>query len=202
MNSLRPKMTEDISSLQKALWEPSFESFLAPFATNVVGVYFTCVAFLSLLQAGNEKFLKKLGFSSQIVLTSSIAAYSKQVQSSIVYSASKAAATHLTRNLGTYFTDLQIRVNIIAPGLYPSEMTGVSESDERGHVSMQGKEALWEDVPAQRPGMEREIAGLGMFLARYLIPIALAHHSPAAGYLNGAVIVSDGGRLCVRPSVF
>ena len=26
--------------------------------------------------------------------------------------------------------------------------------------------------------------------------------SPAGGYLNGAVIVTDGGRLCVRPSVF
>ena len=27
------------------------------------------------------------------------------------------------------------------------------------------REKLWDDVPAQRPGMEREIAGLGMFLA-------------------------------------
>lgn len=29
-----------------------------------------------------------------------------------------------------------------------------------------------------------------------------SNNSPAGGYLNGAVIVADGGRLQVRPSVF
>jgi NAD(P)-dependent dehydrogenase (short-subunit alcohol dehydrogenase family) len=99
---------------------------------------------------------------------SSIAGYSKQIQASVAYSASKAAATHLARNLATYFVNLQIRINVIVPGLYPSELTGSTKSDEKGHVSMEGREKLWDDVPAQRPGMEREIAGLGMFLARYL----------------------------------
>lgn len=184
-------MTDDIKSLQKALWDVDFEKFQATFSTNVTGVYFTAIAFLSLLHAGNQKMLEKSGYSSQIVVMSSIAGYSKQIQASIAYSASKAAATHLARNLATYFVNLQIRVNIIVPGLYPSELTGATKSDEKGHISMEGRERLWDDVPAKRPGMEREIAGLGMFLA-----------SPAGGYLNGAVIVSDGGRLNVRPSVF
>ena len=165
-NPVKPKMSDDIAALQKALWEPEYDAFQATFSTNVTGVYFTCVAFLHLLHAGNQKFLEKQGYSSQIVVTSSIAGYSKQIQASVAYSASKAAATHLARNLSTYFVNLQIRVNVIVPGLYPSELTGSSKSDEKGQVSMEGREKLWDDVPAQRPGMEREIAGLGLFLAR------------------------------------
>jgi NAD(P)-dependent dehydrogenase (short-subunit alcohol dehydrogenase family) len=160
-------MSDDISSIQKTLWDVNFNEFQSTFATNVTAVYFTSVAFLSLLDAGNKKLLESSGYSSQIVVTSSIAGYSKQVQASIAYSASKAAATHLARNLATYFVNLQIRVNVIVPGLYPSELTG-TKSDEKGHVSMEGRENMWDDVPAKRPGMEREIAGLGMFLARFI----------------------------------
>jgi NAD(P)-dependent dehydrogenase (short-subunit alcohol dehydrogenase family) len=161
-------MSDDINNLQRILWKPSVDDFQDTFATNVAGVYFTCIAFLPLLHKGNKHFLEKWGYSSQIVVTSSIAGYSKQFQSGVAYSASKAAATHLARNLATYFSDLQIRVNVIAPGVYPSELTGTpEESDETVHVSMEGKEDLWDGVPAQRPGMEREIAGLGVFLARF-----------------------------------
>jgi NAD(P)-dependent dehydrogenase (short-subunit alcohol dehydrogenase family) len=167
MNSVKPLISDDIAALQKHLWEPEFDAFQATFSTNVTGVYFTAIAFLSLLHAGNQKFLGKSGCSSQIIVMSSISGYSKQIQTSLAYSASKAAATHLARNLATYFVHLQIRVNVIVPGLYPSEMTGSTKSDEKGHVSMEGKEESWDDVPARRPGMEHEIAGLGMFLARY-----------------------------------
>ena len=73
---------------------------------------------------------------------SSISGYSKQIQSSVAYSASKAAVTHLARNLATYFVNLQIRVNVIVPGLYPSEMTGSTLSDEKGQVSMEEGEVV------------------------------------------------------------
>jgi NAD(P)-dependent dehydrogenase (short-subunit alcohol dehydrogenase family) len=166
MDPKKPQMTDDIKAIQEHLWEPSFDSFTETFSTNVTGVYFTAIAFLALLHTGNQKFLDKNGYSSQIVVMSSISGYSKQIQASIAYSASKAAATHLARNLATYFVHLQIRVNVIVPGLYPSEMTGATKSNEKGRVSMEGHEFMWDDIPAQRPGMEREIAGLGMFLAR------------------------------------
>jgi NAD(P)-dependent dehydrogenase (short-subunit alcohol dehydrogenase family) len=168
MNPTKPQMSDDIAAIQKDLWDINPDDFLATFSTNVSAVYFTSVAFLSLLHAGNQKMLEKTGYSSQIVVTSSIAGYSKQIQSSVAYSASKAAATHLARNLSTYFVHLQIRVNVIVPGLYPSELTGTTKSDDKGHISMEGREKLWDDVPAKRPGLEREIAGLGTFLARYI----------------------------------
>jgi NAD(P)-dependent dehydrogenase (short-subunit alcohol dehydrogenase family) len=160
-------MTDDITKIQEAMWDIDPNAFQNTFMTNVTGVYFTTVAFLSLLHAGNKKMLQKSGYSSQVVVISSIAGYSKQIQSSVAYSASKAAATHLARNFATYFSNLQIRFNVIVPGLFPSELTGASKSDEKGHISMEGREFLWDDVPLQRAGMEREMAGLGMFLARY-----------------------------------
>jgi len=159
-------MTDDIRSIQKALWDVKPEDFQATFMTNATAVYFTTVAFLPLLHAGNQKLLEKRGTSSQIVVMSSISGYSKQIQSSLAYSASKAAATHIARNFATYFVNLRIRVNVLAPGLYPSEMTGISESDENGHVGMKEGDHAWADVPLGRPGMEREMAGLGMFLSR------------------------------------
>ena len=166
MPTKKPEMSDDIKALQTALWQPTFETFQDTFSTNVTGVYFTCVAFLPLLHTGNQKFLSQNGYSSQIVVMSSIAGYSKQIQASIAYSAAKAATTHLARNLATYFVHLNIRVNVVVPGLYPSELTGSSKSDEKGHVSMDGREWLWDDVPLQRPGLEREMGGLGVFLAR------------------------------------
>jgi len=166
MPTKRPELSDDIKALQNTLWQTSYESFQDTFSTNVTGVFFTCVAFLSLLHSGNQKFLAQKGYTSQIVVMSSIAGYSKQIQASVAYSAAKAATTHLARNLATYFVNLQIRVNVIVPGLYPSELTGSGKSDEAGHVSMEGREWLWDDVPLKRAGLEREMAGLGMFLAR------------------------------------
>jgi NAD(P)-dependent dehydrogenase (short-subunit alcohol dehydrogenase family) len=94
------------------------------------------IAFLSLLHAGNQKVLGKTGYSSQIIVMSSIAGYSKQIQASI--DASNAAATHLARNFAIYFVNLKIRVNVIVPGLYPGELTGATKSDDTGHVPMEG----------------------------------------------------------------
>lgn len=48
------------------------------------------------------------------------------------YASSKAASTHLSRMLATTFKDVKVRVNVIAPGVFPSEMTaGKSGEDVR-----------------------------------------------------------------------
>lgn len=61
------------------------------------------------------------------------------------YSVSKAAATHLVRNLVISFVNLQISINLIVPRLYSFELRESTKSDEKGHVSMEGREKLWED---------------------------------------------------------
>jgi len=55
MQTTRPQPTDDIAALQKSLWDFKFEVFQATFSTNVTAVYFTTVAFLSLLHEGKKK---------------------------------------------------------------------------------------------------------------------------------------------------
>ena len=51
------------------------------------------------------------------------------------YAASKAAATHVSRMLATTFAQTKVRVNVIAPGVFPSEMTtGESGEDNKSKI--------------------------------------------------------------------
>lgn len=54
---------------------------------NVTGSYFTALAFLELLDAGNKN--NNVPQDSQIVITSSVAGYSRFLNSSVAYSTSK-----------------------------------------------------------------------------------------------------------------
>ncbi len=52
------------------------------------------------------------------------------------YAASKGALVHLTRSLATTLADTKIRVNQIAPGIFPSEMTtGDSDESQKSELS-------------------------------------------------------------------
>ncbi|GAC1613245.1 MAG: SDR family NAD(P)-dependent oxidoreductase [Candidatus Dormibacteraceae bacterium] len=91
------------------------------------------------------------------------------------YSASKAGLTGLTRDLANQWTGRKgIRVNALAPGFFPSEMTGQFPLDY-----LEGRLGL---IPAGRPGDPQELAAALIFLA-----------SDAASYVTGQVLVVDGG---------
>ena len=75
---------------------------------------------------------------------------------------------------------LKVRINAIAPGVYPSEMTA-SESGEDQKSSIE-KEKFEGKVPARRPGNDRDMASAVLFAATNT-------------YLNGQIIVVDGGYL-------
>lgn len=87
-----------------------------------------------------------------------------------------------------------VRVNGFAPGLFPSEISGaligMLGPPEGGDGGVEGAyERL--AIPAQRLGGAGDVAGLVLFLA-----------SQAGGYLNGSVVLNDGGRLCVLPGTY
>ena len=95
---------------------------------NVTGAFYTLVAFLELLDAGNKNALKG-GFGapthpgsdvpsvqSQLIVTSSIAAFSRMYMSSPAYAASKAAILHLTKQASSNMAPYGIRANALAPG--------------------------------------------------------------------------------------
>lgn len=90
------------------------------------------------------------------------------------YGAAKAALIQLTRYLACELGPRHIRVNAVAPGPFPSE--GVQSTDPR----FVGR--LAKRVPLGRIGSPRELAGPVVFLA-----------SPAASFVNGAVLSVDGG---------
>lgn len=112
-----------VKDFQKAVFGPDPEEFTKTMHVNTTAVFYTAVAFLDLLDEGNKK--RNVPQDSQIIVTSSIAGFSRFLASSFAYSTSKAAVNHLVKMLSTFFSQngFRIRANVIAPGLYPSEMT-------------------------------------------------------------------------------
>jgi NAD(P)-dependent dehydrogenase (short-subunit alcohol dehydrogenase family) len=93
------------------------------------------------------------------------------------YASSKAAIIGLTRDLAQQWTGRKgIRVNAIAPGFFPSEMT---EQYPEGYLDAQRAR-----IPAGRPGDPEELTAAVVFLA-----------SDAAAYITGIVLPVDGGLL-------
>ncbi|SLM35412.1 short chain dehydrogenase [Lasallia pustulata] len=112
--------TEDLtpdSSLeefQSTLWNAPFEEYTQTFAVNTSAVYYTIVAFLMLLDAGNKK--GNLSQKSQVIATSSIGGFNRSAPGGYAYGQSKAATTLLMKQLATKLVPYRIRANVIAPG--------------------------------------------------------------------------------------
>ena len=107
----------------------------------------------------------------------------QQSQGHFAYNAAKGAAIHLSRMMSTEFEKARIRVNSIAPGYFPSEMT-MKESRDDQKTEMPSEKVLGKGhpVPAERPGRDEEMAQAVIFLAKNM-------------YVNGEVIAVDGGVL-------
>jgi NAD(P)-dependent dehydrogenase (short-subunit alcohol dehydrogenase family) len=121
-----PKLT--VSELQATLWEPSMEFFTSTFNSNTTAMFYTLVAFMNLLDAGNthsESVTSYNGVKSQFIVTSSISAFARRPGMGYAYSGSKMAAIQLAKQLSTTLGSYQIRVNSFAPGIYPSDMSSV-----------------------------------------------------------------------------
>ena len=94
------------------------------------------------------------------------------------YAASKAAVASLTKSLALEWGSHGVCVNAIAPGVFPTDLNrGLLEGTERG------REFLTR-IPMKRFGNVEELCGAAIFLS-----------SDAASYVNGEVIVVDGGFL-------
>lgn len=167
-------------ALKKALFDnedATFEDWDAVYRTNVSQIYFMTTCFLPLLQKASES---TKGWSASVINISSISGQVKTSQHHPQYNASKAAAIHLTRMLANEIqtNGLTIRVNDIAPGVFPSEMTaGESGENQKSHIPKEKHEGK---TPAARPGHDRDMAQSVLFVA-------------ANQFLNGQSITVDGG---------
>ena len=119
------------------------------------------------------------------------------------YNAAKGATVHLSKLMSAEFEKAAIRVNSIAPGYFPSEMTGEAgsqagagvkvgageeqkqsdKSDDRNKTDLPAEKIKEKGhVPAERAGSDEEMAMAVLFLARNT-------------YVNGEVVAVDGGVL-------
>ena len=148
------------------------------YRTNVPQLFFMTMAFLPMLQKASEM---QHGYSATVINISSISGIVQSSQHHFGYNASKAAAIHLTKMLASEIANnnIKIRVNNIAPGVFPSEMTaGESGEDQKSHIEKE----KYEKVPARRPGKDQDMAGAVLFVA-------------TNQYLNGQTVAVDGGYI-------
>jgi NAD(P)-dependent dehydrogenase (short-subunit alcohol dehydrogenase family) len=164
------------------------------FATNTTSIAFTTFAFLELLDAGNKQNPNSAPGrpSSQVLVTSSIGGYLRAPGSNMAYCASKAAATHLVKHLAGTLAPFNIRINGLAPGLFPTELAGdvIAAVGAKGDPLEEGSISS-SIIPATRVGREEDMVGTVMYLA-----------SAAGAYLNGNVTVLDGGRVSQLPGTY
>ncbi len=94
------------------------------------------------------------------------------------YNSTKAALVGLTRHLAAQWGSRRVRVNALAPGYFPSELTGMlADPDFVARIESQ-------TLLARAPSID-ELDGPLLFLA-----------SDASSYVTGHTLVVDGGWTC------
>jgi 2-deoxy-D-gluconate 3-dehydrogenase len=94
------------------------------------------------------------------------------------YTAAKSAVAGLTKALANEWAPKGINVNAIAPGYMATDNTAALRADES-----RARQIL-ERIPAGRWGEPSDLGGAAVFLS-----------SPASDYVNGHILVVDGGWL-------
>jgi gluconate 5-dehydrogenase len=145
------------------------EQFERVLAVNVRGTFL-------MAQAAGRRMIER-GSGGTIVNVASIAALvggHPDYMQTVGYNSSKGAVISMTRDLATSWAAYGITVNAIAPGWFPTRMSGglIERFEER----------MLEDIPLGRFGNPEDLKGVVVFLA-----------SPAASYITGQTIVVDGG---------
>lgn len=143
------------------------EEFRRVIDVNLFGSYWMAQAAVAVMARG-----------SSIINIGSVLGSTTADMPQAAYSSSKAAIIGLTRDLAQQWTGRKgIRVNAIAPGYFPTEMTAQYPD---GYMD----ELLQRRAPIGRAGNLEECAAAVVFLA-----------SDAASYITGIVLPVDGGIL-------
>ncbi|NLT66555.1 MAG: SDR family oxidoreductase [Acidobacteria bacterium] len=135
---------------------------------NLTGTLRACQIFgRHMLENGYGRVINILSMSSFVALY--------RVTS---YAAAKSGAAALTRSLAIEWGPLGVNVNGIAPGFFLTQLT-----QKMLEGTPRGREVLMR-TPLKRFGRLEEVAGAAVYLA-----------SDAASFVNGEIIVIDGGIL-------
>ncbi|GLR68372.1 gluconate 5-dehydrogenase [Acidocella aquatica] len=135
---------------------------------NLKSAFFMVQAALPLLRKAAAK-----GPHASVINTGSIGGRRVGPKENYAYAAAKAGLHHMTGSLAKRLGPENITVNAIAPGIFPSRMTVLSEEMLKMVIGM---------IPVRRVGEPEDVAGSVIYLA-----------SRAGGFTNGAVLPMDGG---------
>lgn len=147
----------------------TLEHFVATMDINVVAPFHLCQL------VARSMLARKQGTIVNVASILGLVAASPMKDAS--YCSSKGALVNLTRQLGCEWGRKGVRVNALAPGWFPSEMTQADMFDDEG-----GAQFVVRNAPMGRAGEPDELDGALLFLA-----------GPASTYVTGQVLAVDGG---------
>jgi NAD(P)-dependent dehydrogenase (short-subunit alcohol dehydrogenase family) len=136
--------------------------------TNLTGTFLFCQA------VGKAMVAQGAGKIINIASVAGLSGGSAELQA-IGYHASKGGVISFTKDLACKWAPHNIQVNAIAPGWFPTHMSG--------WVIEQHKQSLLSKIPLGRFGGDHDLKGAAVFLA-----------SDASAYVTGHVLVVDGGQ--------
>jgi NAD(P)-dependent dehydrogenase (short-subunit alcohol dehydrogenase family) len=151
---------------------PAEDESVAHFA-HVVDVNLT--ALFALSQLVGRRMIAQ-GHGSIINVASMLGLVASAPIKQASYAASKGAVVNLTRELAVQWARKGVRVNALAPGWFPSEMTTDMYTEERSVAFVRT------NTPMARGGREEELDGALLLLA-----------GDASSYVTGHTLTVDGG---------
>jgi NAD(P)-dependent dehydrogenase (short-subunit alcohol dehydrogenase family) len=150
--------------------ETSLADFQRLFRVNVDGMFLVTQAAIPLLKNVRGSVLN-IGSVAGLV----------GVKRRFAYCATKGAVTAMTRQLAVEYPK-ELRANCIAPGTVDSPFVEAYLEKYHRHEKERVRGELNERQPLGRLGRPEEIAKLALYIC-----------SPAADFMNGSVVVIDGG---------
>ena len=148
--------------------EVTLEEWEHVLRVNLTGTFLCCQAAARMMKERDGGAILNIASLTSFVGFSEVTAYG----------ASKAGIAQLTQSLANDWARYGIRVNAIAPGVFPTPLNRkLLEGTPRG-------EWLRRHAPMERFGEAEEIAGAAIYLV-----------SPAASFTTGEVLAVDGGFL-------
>jgi len=113
--------------------------------------------------------------SGKIINVASLLSFSGGIRVP-AYTASKHAVAGITKALANEWAQHDVQINAIAPGYFTTDNTLALRSDPARLAEISAR------IPAARWGSPADLGGAAVFLA-----------SQASNYINGHVLVVDGG---------
>ena len=191
-------------------WKASTEEFNAVYDLNCSAVFYSIIAFMELLDAGNNTTYR---CKSQVIATASTASFLRQPRAGFAYTSSKAALVSMIKSFSSFCVPWGIRFNSLAAGRKSLLSHWAHKSKANRNAAVFASElseplfapfrisktkALTEEgvfsksyQPAERAGSEEDMAGAILYLA-----------SPAGSFCNGSVMLLDGGKLGTMPATY